>query len=263
MKPALLLMLAIAILALPGLAQEPAPKPETPKPEAKTAEAAPAEPLPALDQILDKYVETLGGKAALEKITSRQISGSFEIPAMGAKGTVKGLSKVPDKTSMTLDIPDFGVVRMGFDGTVAWGDDPMGGLREITGDELAATKRDADFHRDVHLKTLFPTMTVKSREKVGEKEAYVIEAIPKDGKAEKLFFDVKSGLLVRHDAERQDQQGISMVELYFEDYREIDGIKIPFTIRRVTPAIAVVIKLDEVKQNVEIEDSTFSKPAPK
>jgi len=263
MKRMLSILLTLAVFTLPGLAQEPTPKPETPKPEAKTPEVTPAEPLPSVDQILDKYIETLGGKAAIEKITSRQVSGTFEIPAMGASGTLKGFAKAPNKTIVIIDVPSFGVIRQGFDGTVAWGEDPMGGLREITGEELIATKRDADFHRDVHLKALFPTMTVKSREKVGDKEAYLIEATPTDGKAEKLYFDVKSGLLVRHDAERESPQGAGVVEIYFEDFKEVDGVKIPFTLKRVMAAFAITIKFDEIKHNVEVEDTTFSKPAPK
>jgi hypothetical protein len=273
MRSALAIILALAVFALPCLAQEPTPKPETPKPEvakpetpkteAKAPDTTPTEPLPSLDQILDKYVETLGGKAAIEKITTRQISGSFEIPAMGASGTLKGYTKAPNKSLMVIDVPGFGVIQQGFDGSAAWADDPMGGLRDITGDELVTTKRDVDFYREAHLKDLFPKMTVKSKEKVGEGEAYLVEATPPDGKSEKLYFDTKSGLLVRHDAERTSPQGAALVESYFEDYKAVDGVKVPFTMKRVMPAFAMTIKFEEVKNNVEIEDARFAKPVPK
>jgi hypothetical protein len=263
MRCALAILLVLAIFSLPCLGQEPAPKPETPKPEAKPPETTATESLPSIDQILDKYIETLGGKAAIEKITSRQISGSFEIPAMGASGTLKGYAKAPNKSLMVIDVPGFGVIQQGFDGTVAWGQDPMGGLREITGAELVTTKRDVDFHRDTHLKDLFPKLTVKGKEKVGESEAYLVEATPPEGKAEKLYFDLKTGLLIRHDAERESPQGAAMIESYFDDYKEVDGVKLPFTMRRVTPAFAMTIKFDEVKNNVEIDDAKFAKPEAK
>ncbi len=256
MKRALAILLLLPIIVLPCLAQE-----TPPKPEAKAQEAAVAEPLPSVDQILDKNIEATGGKAALEKITTRQFSGAFEIPAMGASGTLKGFAKTPNMTLVIIDVPNYGVIQQGFDGTLAWAQDPTAGMREISGGELVATKRDSDFHMSLHMKELFTKLTVKSKEKVGDKEAFMVEATPGEGKGEKFYFDTKTGLLIRHDAERESPQGTAMVEIYFEDYRETDGVKEPFTMRRVMPAFAMTIKMDEVKHNVEIENAKFAKPA--
>jgi zinc protease len=261
MKHTLAFLLLFSLIVFPCLAQETPAKPEAKAPEAKAPEAKPAEALPSLDQILDKYIESLGGKAALEKLTTRQISGSFEIPAMNASGTLKGFAKAPNKSLMIIDVPGYGVIQQGYDGTVAWGQDPMAGLREITGTELATTKRDVDFNQALHLKELFAKLTVKSKEKVGEKDAFVVEATPAEGKIEKLYFDATTGLLIRQDAERESPQGASSVEMYFEDYKEIDGIKVPFTMRRVMPAFAMTVKIDEIKHNVEIDNAKFTKPA--
>jgi hypothetical protein len=51
------------------------------------------------------------------------------------------------------------------------------------------------------------------------------------------------------------------IEVYLEDYKEVDGIKIPFTVKQVTPAFSFTIKLAEVKHNVPIDDAKFNKPA--
>ncbi len=262
MKRALPILLALAIAALPVFAQEPAPKPE-PKPEAKPEARAPeAEPLPSIDQILDKNIEAIGGKAALEKITSREWSGSFEIPAFNAAGTMQSYGKSPNKSFSTIDVPGFGTIRRGLDGTYAWEEDPMSGMRDISGPELAARRREADLQGALHMKDLYSNLAVKSKEKVGEKEAYVVEATPAEGKPEKLYFDVKSGLLIRHDAERESAQGVALMETYLDDYREVDGVKIPFSMRLVNPAFEMTLKISEVKNNVDIDDAKFKKPAP-
>lgn len=256
MKRRLASLMFLPVIVLPCLAQEPAPKPETKAPETAVAEA-----LPTLDHILDKNVEALGGKAAIEKITSRTMSGSFEIPEMGATGTVKGIAKAPNKSLIIIDVPSYGIIQLGCDGTTAWSNDPMGGLREITGSDLAAAKRDYNFSQALHYKELFAKLTVKSKEKVGDKTAYLVEAAPAEGKAEKLYFDAATGLLLRHDMERDSGQGPALTENYFDDYKDIDGVKVAFTTKRVTPAFSITTKITEIKTNVDIEDAKFAKPS--
>jgi len=254
------LSVALLMYLLPAFlcrAQEEPKKPEAPAPEAQSAEA-----LPALDQILDKLIEGSGGKAAQEKLTSRQVKGTFEIPSMGANGTFESFAKAPNKSYTAIDVPGFGLIRQSYDGAMGWEDNPMVGMRDLAGAELAARKRDADFYGALHMKELYPQMTMKAKEKVGERAAWLVEAVPAEGKPEKMYFDAETGLLVRQDAEREGPQGAAVVQVYFEDYRDVDGVKVPFTIRQVMPMFELSIKFSEVKHNVEIDDAKFAKPAP-
>ncbi|HJQ70398.1 MAG TPA: hypothetical protein VKA70_15580 [Blastocatellia bacterium] len=230
---------------------------------AQEAKPKPAEGLPTADQIIEKYVQAMGGKAAMEKLNSRVTKGSFDIPAMGAGGTLEIYEKAPNKTIAIITIPGFGVIREAYDGKVAWSEDPATGMREKSGIELADARLEAEFHRATKLKQLFPTMTVKGKEKVGEKEAYVIEAKPAEGSAEKWYFDTQSGLLIRQDAERETPQGKMPVEVYLDDYKEVDGVKIPHSLRQTTPMYTINIKSEEVKHNVPVDDAKFAKPAAK
>jgi outer membrane lipoprotein-sorting protein len=225
--------------------------------------AAPQKPadMPTVDQILDKYVQALGGKAAMEKITSRASKGTFEIAAFGASGSAEIWEKAPNKSALKLDIPGFGLVLEGFNGTVAWAQDPQSGLREKSGAELAATKLDADFHKPLKLKQLYPKITLKGKEKVGDKDAYVLTATPAEGAPETWYFDATTGLQTKMDLERESPQGKMAVQVFQEDYKEVDGIKIPHTIRQITSAFTIIIKLDEVKHNVPVDDTKFNKPA--
>jgi hypothetical protein len=230
---------------------------------AQSAEKKPDAAMPTTDQILDKYVQALGGKAAIEKHTSRVTKGVMEIPTFGLSGTMETYEKAPNKSLLIITIGGFGEIKEGFDGTMAWADHPQTGLRDKTGGELADTKLEADFYRPLRLKALYPKMMVKGKEKVGEREAYVIEATPAAGSTEKWYFDTQTGLLIRSDAERETPEGKMAFETHFEDYKEVDGIKAPFTLRISNPAVSIVAKLQEVKHNVEIEDAKFNKPAAK
>ncbi len=246
--------------------QQTTPPPTPPATQQPTPQTAPpatpavTEPLPTVDQVLDKYVEALGGKAALEKATSRVSKGSFELPEMGASGTVTVYAKAPDKTAVVVDIPSFGVIKQAFDGTVSWEDNPMSGLTEKSGAALATAKREASFRRELELKTQYKQWEIKGKQKLGDQDVYVMVATPDQGAVETWYFDAATGLLARVDAEREGPQGTALIQASFKDYRDVEGVKIPFRIEQVMPGMTIITKMDEVKQNVDIPDSQFAKP---
>jgi hypothetical protein len=104
-------------------------------------------------------------------------------------------------------------------------------------------------------------MTVKGKESVNGHDAYVIEATPQDGAAETMWFDADSGLHVRTQREGEGPNGKVTFDMTFDDYREVDGIKLPFVMHFSLGDFAFVIKLSEVKHNVPIDDAKFDKPA--
>jgi outer membrane lipoprotein-sorting protein len=216
--------------------------------------------LPTIDQILDKYIAGAGGRAAIEKITSISGKGTIDIPAVNISGTVELIQKAPDKALTVVDLAGVGQQREGYDGTTGWSDDPANGFRQKDGVELAEAKRGATFGRELKMKQLYPTMVVKGREKVDDSDAYLVEATPAEGSPVKLYFDVASGLLVRQVATRQMPQGPLEVEVTFADFRAVDGVKRPFTIRQATSMFIATIHLTEVKHNAPIDDAIFKAP---
>ncbi|MDX2034735.1 MAG: hypothetical protein SF339_28940 [Blastocatellia bacterium] len=259
MKRIALISIFALLAILPAAAQD-KPKADAAKEGAK-AEAKPAAAAPTVDEILTRFVKASGGKEAIEKVSSRAAKGSFEIEAMNMTGTIEMYAKAPNKNAMVIELPGLGKIYGVYDGVKGYSTDPMSGVRELSGTELAAMKRQSDFYRDLNLKQHFPKIVVKGKEKVGAAETYVLEATPAEGAPEKWYFDVATGLMVRQDGEEDSPQGKMTYEAYMEDYRDVDGIKTPFTIRRVTPAFAMSIKLTEIKQNVTIDDTKFNKPS--
>jgi len=126
---------------------------------------------------------------------------------------------------------------------------------------LAAIKRDADFYRDIKLREIYPQMTVKGKDKAAGREVYVIEATTADGITDKLYFDTETGLLLRRDSKEVSEKGETPVREVYSDYKEVDGIKLPFSIRRASPAMTYTIQVTEVKQNIAIDDAKFKEPA--
>jgi zinc protease len=134
----------------------------------------------------------------------------------------------------------------------------MSGLRELSGAELATDKRNADFYGMLNSRKNFSKLEIKGKEKVGSSDAYVVVATPAVGDAEKHYFAADTGLLVRVDSKSETPQGKLSFETYFSDYKEVDGIKIAHLVRQVSSAFIAVIKLSEVKHNVEVADAKFN-----
>jgi carboxyl-terminal processing protease len=199
---------------------------------------------PRVAPVIEKYVEALGGRAAIEQITSRVSTGTFEGTSAGVAsgGTVEMIEKSPDKSVIMLGVPGMGVMRRGFTGVYGYEQFALVGFHEIKGAELDAMRLSSDFRWSLDLAVHYPKMSLVGREQVGEAEAVVIEATPERGYPTKLYFDTRTGLLVRQDS------------VFYEDYREVDGVRVPFRTR--SPLIT--IKLKEVKHNVPVDDAAFA-----
>jgi hypothetical protein len=255
------LILAFSMMAAIAIVAQDKPKSDAPKPDTAKSDAKPAAGLPSADEIIEKYVKALGGKEAIEKITSRSAKGTFEIEAMNLTGTFENYHKAPNKFANLFTIPAVGGGGQIFDGAKGWDSNPMTGLRELSGEELATLKREADFYQPLNFKKHYPKLEVKGKEKVGNSEAYVVIATPAEGGPDKMYFDVNSGLIVREDAERETGQGKMAIEVYLEDYKDVGGVKVAHTMKQVSPVFSMTLKFTEVKSNVEIDDAKFAKPA--
>ena len=216
----------------------------------------PAASLPSVKQILDRYVQALGGAEALTKITSRSAKGS-RIGADGVLVPEEVHQKAPDKILTVTSYPNV-VFSNGFNGTAAWAHSSREGATPLPEQLLVQIKRDAVFYKELKTGELYSSLTVLGRASVRDAEAYVIQATPVNGAVEKLFFDVATGLLVRRYTESDTPLGKLPLQMDYEDYREIDGIKQPFLIHWSMPGRIWGRKIDEIKQNVQLDDARFN-----
>lgn len=216
--------------------------------------------LPSLENVLQKYVDAIGGKDALAKVTTRVIKGKVELVGVSRGGQLEGYMKAPNKTLTVFDVHPLGVTKQGFDGQSGWFFSKRGGMRNLKGPELAAFIADADFYRDLRIKELYPTTKLLGKTKSGFRELYVVQAVPRGGAAEYFYFDVESGLLFRRDTMRQTFEGIARAEMYYGDWREVDGIRLPFSITQSMPQMTLGFTVEEVKHNVPLEETVFRRP---
>jgi len=194
-------------------------------------------------QVLDHYLDALGGEAALLRVHSRVSTGSVELP-QGLKGTVEIYEEEPNRSSVFMNLRGFGILQQTFDGKVRWLQDPVRGYLKIS----EGSSFDDSFHNDVELRRNAKSLQFERKEKVGDIECFVLSRSVAGSVIERLYFSADTGLLVREN------------DLYYEDYRVVDGLKIPFVARSGDSpgGLGTVIRLKEVKNNVPIDDGKFA-----
>jgi photosynthetic reaction center cytochrome c subunit len=220
--------------------------------------AAPTPPLPSAQQVLAKYVQAVGGEEALSKITSRVEKGT--LAGFGPQGVpVEIYAKAPDKRISMVQGPH-GPMYTAFDGQAGWLTGFGGHIEDMEGADVYAARLDGDFQLLADATKVFRQVRMGRPEKVGDKEAWVLLGITPGQPPVKLYFDKDTGLLLRQVRYAETPVGRYPTQVDYADFREADGIKIPFRWTIARPGNAFTIQVSEVQQNVPVDDSKFAKP---
>ena len=212
---------------------------------------------PTGEQLLDKYLQAVGGAAAIEKINSRVMKGTIDFG--GKSLPIDIYAKEPDKRISFTHMPDGDSVTA-FNGHEGWLGMPGRPAREMHGSELDAASMDADLHLSTHLKAMFSEMKPQGTEKVGDREAYVVLGAREGKTPIRLFFDEQSGLLLRLVRFGDSALGWLPTQIDYADYRDTNGVKIPYRWTLARPNGRFTIQVSEMKQNIPVDDSKFAKP---
>lgn len=257
MKNLFIIALIVTTVSIGVLAQ----KPDSSKPPApKTAAEPSAVRLPSAADVLEKYVKAIGGRDALQKFKTRYQAGTVELSPMGLKGTIESYSRSDDRSLTKVSLAGIGDILDGYDGKTAWTVNPIQGSRIKEGRELLQTKRNNIYARESSIDKIYKNVMVRGIEKVGERDAYVIVASTDGLPDDILYFDKESWLMLRSDTISITPEGEQAVKTFYDDYREVDGIKSAFKIKAITPAFEINSVITEVKYGIPIEDSKFVQP---
>jgi hypothetical protein len=236
----------------PVLEADAAPKPPTPPAPAAGAAA------PTADQIVEKYIAAVGGEDAIRKVTSRQAKGV--IIANGTETPIELFTKAPNLRLSISQNPNGGSYTA-FDGSAGWMGTAGRAAREMSPAESWAAGIDAEFSLPLRLKEMFPQLRRGRPETVNGAECEVLTGTAEGHPPVRLYFDAKSGLLVRLVRYADTPMGRNATQIDYSDYRESGGIKVPFRWTLSRPVARFTIQLSEVKSNVAIDSAKFAKPS--
>jgi len=265
----LLLASSNLLLATNAFSQAPAqPVAVAAASDADTPSPAPVNPektLPTTKDLLQKYESVTGGHDVWSSFHSRSMRGVYQTEDGSGFAGIEVLNKEPNKSLSKITLSNGLVIREICDGKSAWIEDPRGGMHSITGAALASRIRRSNFNDRATMLLMAITGHVTGTEKVGAHNTYVMEFSAEKNIASKLYFDTESGLVVRADDVIHTEEGEYKVETYMDDYRQVDGAYFPFRMRHVEKGSVFTVRMTQIKNNVQIDDTVFLKPesAPK
>ena len=215
--------------------------------------------LPTVSHLLDNYVRALGGSAAIEKVTTRVEKGSATF--RGQPQTVEIFTQAPDKQSIVRHSPDGETVTT-FDGQSGWTIAPNRPPREMHDADVLAARLDADLQFPLHIQQIFPELRREYPEKINDRDVYVLVAVREGQPPVRLYFDQQSGLLVRMVRYAETPLGRNPTQIDYADYRDVDGVRVPFRVTTSQPGNTNTIQFETVQQNIPIDPAKFAKPKP-
>jgi photosynthetic reaction center cytochrome c subunit len=225
---------------------------------AASAPGAAAAPAVTVDQILEKCVTAVGGADAMKKVTSRVMKG--KILAGGQETPIDVITKAPNlRISITHNPSSESLTA--FDGTAGWMGSTGHAAREMSALESAAAALDAEFYLPLRVKELYPQLRRGRPETIAGAECEVITGTAPGRPAIHLDFDKTSGLLVRLVRYADTPMGRNPTQVDYADYRDADGVKIPFRWTLSRPIARFTIQIADVRSNAPVDDARFAKPA--
>jgi len=224
--------------------------------EPKSGEAKNTEG-PTAEQLLDKYVQAAGGASAIDKVSSRVMKGTIDFG--GRSLPIDIYAKDPEKRISFTHMAEGDSVTA-FNGQEGWLTMSGHPLHEMRGSDLDGAAIDADLHLATHLQKMFREARTEGTEKIGDHDAYVVVG-QREGKPPiRLFFDKQSGLLVRLVRFGETALGWLPTQIDYADYRDVDGVKLPYRWTLARPSGRFTIQVNELKQNIPVDDAKFAKP---
>ena len=249
------------------------PDPEDPE---EIPQQAPGSPSP--DQVIEKYIQALGGPEKLANFTSFVARGTYQGYDDPGKNPVEIYAQAPGQ---------FFQVAHGYNGDSTWVDDGRSAwiaqserdapapLLALTAGDLDGSHLEAELYFPARIKQLLTNWRVGPlitgvtsilSEDIGvgvdDRELRVVQGSTAAGNNVKLYFDQDSGLLVRVVRYTTLPVGMIPTEIDFADYRDVSGIKVPFRVTKTWVDGRSITELSSIQLNVPIPASKFARPDP-
>jgi zinc protease len=222
-----------------------------------TANAAVKADIPAA-QVIDNYIKAIGGKEALEKISSISSAGKMEVMGQSLPVTLKQMA--PNKDLMVITMNGQAVMKNVYDGTAGY-QMQMGQKKDLEGEDLAKKKAVPGLFEQLFYKDAGYKLEVKGVEKAGSGNAYVLSVTLPAGDTRTEYYDVTTGLLVKVVEIRKEEGAEMSQTVEFADYKKVNDVSFPHklttTIGTPMGAQEFVVVLESIKLNEDVSETDF------
>jgi len=224
---------------------------------------------PTADQVLDKYIQALGGAQKLASVTSFVATGTaVGYGELGGTAEFTLFAKNPNQRTTLItykDHPERGFSMWSFDGKTGWIKTPRGllGEYELVGSELDGARLEAQLAFPAQIKQSLDAWRGSSNRSIGDKDYLAIQGSGPRGFIATMYFDPATGLLSRLVRYGPSPIGRMPTQIEYLDYRDVGGIKFPFEYKFTWLDGRYTAKLSDIKTNVAIDAARFGRPPSK
>ena len=222
--------------------------------------------LPKADDIVDQYIQALGGTARLASVTSFTATGtSIGFGGFGGGGAVQIYAKAPDQRSTIIEFQQAthrdASIRS-FDGKTGWIKTPLTVLGEyqLSGNELDGARFDAQLAFPSQIKRVLTNLRTLEPATINDRDVDVVQGSGPGRLFATLYFDKQTHLLARIVRYSSSPIGRMPTQVDYADYRDVNGVKMPFRFTFAWLDGRDAFQLNDVKVNVPIEPAKFGRP---
>jgi zinc protease len=220
-----------------------------------------AQGTPTAEQILDRYIEVTGGKAAYARLTSEVTHSVMEMKSQGLQGKGTTYRDAKGNSYNSLELTGVGTVEEGYYQGIAWENSAIQGPRIKTGEERAFFARESILGKDLQWRKLYSRAVLEGEETVTGVPCYKIVLTPNnEGKAETRFYEKQSGLLRKNSMILSNPMGEIPAETYMTDYKTFSGLKVPTNILTKIGPQDIHLTITNVTYNQAIPESRLRPP---
>lgn len=210
--------------------------------------------------VVERGITALGGRAALERIQNRILKGTIEVAPLDVEGTFEIVQARPNKVYMKIETQGLGTIERGSDGNVFWERRSTGPLRYLEGEDLKLHLLTAYFD-ETYYEQIYKNIETMGLESVEEIECYKVLLVPYQGPSIINYYAKDSGLHLKTQL-RVDRGGFHMpMETFSRDYRDINDIKVAYTILEKSMGTETWRRLTELTFNTNLPEGLFSPPS--
>lgn len=221
---------------------------------------AAAQQLPEATQLVQRYLDAVGGREAMLAPRSARTRGTFEMPAAGLTGELEVVTAKPNRVATRVNIPGLGEILSGYDGQTGWSLNPMMGARLLTGAELEAVLEQADPLVAVRDPSTYQSMTTVEQTTMGGQACYRVRVVSKSGRESFDCYAVDTGLLVASVSTQDSPMGSMSVTTLLSEYKQFGNVRMPTRLTQEMMGQQQVMTITSVEFDV-VDDAAFSLPA--
>lgn len=214
-----------------------------------------------LDEIIAKHIEAHGGAEKWDAIESMKITARFT--AFSVEEDFFAYKTKDGGYYSELELGKYHVVEA-FDGEKGWTIDPWQEFtypRELNGAEQNVFYQKAEFFTPFyHYKEKGITVELVGKDNLDGVEVFVLKVTRPNRRTETWYLDASTFLEVKSESNWVDFAYRTPAESYFDDFREVNGLVIPFFIERTFSQRDRIWQIQEVQFNVPMDTSWFKMP---